>query len=433
MRKTTLFIVLSLICPCLLAQNYSNVDLGGIFDEFKVLNAPETNKLLLKKGDRLAICGDSITEQKMYSLIMETYLTVCEPDLDVSIRQYGWGGETASGFLGRMKNDCLRFDPTIATTCYGMNDHRYVPYTDEIGKNYHDNMLAVVKLFKEHGTKVVLGSPGCVGKKPWWQGDPKITTKALNLNLLNLRNMDIEIAAQQNISFADVYMPLFLSMFKAQNLYGSDFHVAGDDGVHPDWAGHLIMAYAFLDALGLDGEIGTITVDLKGNKASAGDGHKIESVDDGVVTITSSRYPFCDKGAPDVHGSSRAGMTLVPFNEELNRLILKVKNTSASNYKIAWGQWEKTYTADQLKSGINLAADFVENPFSKPFEAVTDAIRKKQDYETKQIKSLFHGPEGEADMDAVIELSEKARKQFVENVTKSFQPVKHTISISAVE
>jgi len=41
------------------------------------------------------ICGDSITEQKMYSLIIESYLTACVPELKITARQYGWGGETA--------------------------------------------------------------------------------------------------------------------------------------------------------------------------------------------------------------------------------------------------------------------------------------------------------------------------------------------------
>ena len=86
-------------------------------EKFKPLKAPETSKLILKKGDRLAICGDSITEQKMYSHAMETYLTVCVPELEITARQYGWGGEKADGFLARMTNDCLRFKPTIATTC----------------------------------------------------------------------------------------------------------------------------------------------------------------------------------------------------------------------------------------------------------------------------------------------------------------------------
>src|SRR5688572_3356954 len=95
---------------------------------YALKEAPVYKKLLLKRGDRLAICGDSITEQKMYSRVMETYLTVCAPELNISVRQYGWSGEQAPGFLARMTNDCLRFEPTVATTCYGMNDHGYRPY-----------------------------------------------------------------------------------------------------------------------------------------------------------------------------------------------------------------------------------------------------------------------------------------------------------------
>src|ERR1700761_9326416 len=76
------------------------------FSRFHLLQAPPPPRhLLLRAGDRLAICGDSITEQRMYSRIMETYITVALPELDVKVRQYGWSGEWASGFLKRMTND----------------------------------------------------------------------------------------------------------------------------------------------------------------------------------------------------------------------------------------------------------------------------------------------------------------------------------------
>src|SRR5258706_12100711 len=75
------------------------------FEKFSPLKTPAPKKHFLREGDRLAICGDSITEQKMYSRIMETYLTVCVPELNISVRQYGWSGERAPGFLARMTND----------------------------------------------------------------------------------------------------------------------------------------------------------------------------------------------------------------------------------------------------------------------------------------------------------------------------------------
>jgi hypothetical protein len=104
-------------------------------------------QVVLKHGDRLAICGDSITEQKKYSRLMEDYLTMCVLQLKISVRQYGWSGEKVPGFLARMTNDCLRFEPTIATTAYGMNDFEYRPYEERIGRAYQKNSLEMVEAF----------------------------------------------------------------------------------------------------------------------------------------------------------------------------------------------------------------------------------------------------------------------------------------------
>src|SRR5258707_172960 len=164
---------------------------------------------MLKKGDRLAICGDSITEQKMYSRVIETYLTVAVPELDVTVRQYGWSGETAPGFLARMTNDCLRFHPTIATTCYGMNDHAYRPYEVSIGNRYRQSSTAIVRAFKNAGARVIQGSPGSIGKVPQWSQFKDAGKEALNLNLCELRNIDVEIAQSENVGFADVFWPMF--------------------------------------------------------------------------------------------------------------------------------------------------------------------------------------------------------------------------------
>src|SRR5437762_11615935 len=111
---------------------------------------------LPKENDTLAICGDSITEQKLYSVFIEDYLLMCRPDLNVRSMQFGWGGETSWGVLARMENDVLRFKPTIATTCYGMNDGGYAPLSEERGNYYRRAMTDLVKKFKESGAHVVV-------------------------------------------------------------------------------------------------------------------------------------------------------------------------------------------------------------------------------------------------------------------------------------
>src|SRR5690349_11700318 len=76
----------------------------------------------LQDRDVVAICGDSITEQRLYAVFMEDYLLMCKPVVGLRTVQVGWSGEQAAGFLQRQKQDALVFNPTVATTCYGMND-----------------------------------------------------------------------------------------------------------------------------------------------------------------------------------------------------------------------------------------------------------------------------------------------------------------------
>lgn len=402
------------------------------FANYEGLKAPVQEGAYVKEGDRLAICGDSITEQKMYSRIIETYLTACVPDLKVTCRQFGWSGEQASGFVQRMKDDVLRFQPTIATTCYGMNDHRYVPYTDEIGAEYLKNQTESVRQFKEAGTRVILGSPGTIGLMPSWVKSATGTQQDLNLSLLRLRNMDIELAEREGVRFADVYWPMLTAGFTAQQKYGKDYMICGKDGVHPGWAGQTVMAYAFLKAMGLDGEIGTLTLDAAAGTATASGGHEITSASPSELKVKSSRYPFCAPEAdPAKDDNIRSAMALIPFNETLNRFTLTVKNAPAEKYTVTWGATTRTYSRTNLEKGVNLAADFADNPFSQPFEKVSKAVFAKQDYETRQIKQLFHGPEGAVDLPGTAALTEKTRAPLVDALKQSFAPVEHTILIKA--
>lgn len=403
------------------------------FEQFHLVEAPQPGSLLLQPGDRLAIIGDSITEQKMYSRIIETYLTVCVPELKITTRQFGWSGETAEGFARRMTNDCLRFGPTIATLCYGMNDHRYRTYDPANGEWYQGQYGTVVRSLKDAGARVVLGSPGCVGKVPGWTQSDQYTLNDLNQNLATFRNIDVALAARENVRFADVFWPMLKADAEARQRYGPDYAVAGKDGVHPGWAGQLIMAWTYLRSMGLDGDLGSVTVDLAQGQAGATGGHEVKSFSDGTVSLVSTRYPFCATGASDKDDSIRSGMTLVPFNQELNRFILKLAGAGSGQYAVTWGGTTREYSAVELSTGINLAANFPVNPFSDAFNKVDEAVFRKQEYETRQIKTLFHGREGSVDMDATVALTEKARQPLVDAIGRAFVPVNHQLKIVPVK
>ena len=84
---------------------------------------------------------------------------------------------------------------------------------------------------------------------------------------------------------------------------------------------------------------------------------------------------------------------------------------------------------EQAMKRKNLADDFVVNPFSEAFAKLDEAVARKQEYETRQIKDLFHGPEGKADPDATANLTEEARKPLADNVAAAFVPVTHRLKI----
>jgi lysophospholipase L1-like esterase len=354
--------------------------------------------------------------------------------------QFGWGGETASGFAARMANDMLRFKPNVATTCFGMNDGGYEPLSPDRAKKYREGQTAIVQGCKKAGLRViVVGSPGCVDADTF-RKDPNAAIM-YNTTLSEERDIAREVAQSEGVLFADVITPMIAAMSKAKAKYGKTYHLAGLDGVHPDQNGHLVMTYAFLKALGCDGDLGKITVDLAAGKADAVGGHKVVSYDAGKVELESTRYPFCFYGDPTKPNATRGVIEFFPFNEDLNRLTLVVDGAPAGGAKVTWGKDTKPFTAEQLKQGINLAAEFLDNPFVEPFAKVENQIRKQQDYETPLVKNLIHNlpeykrmiPDETSSLDRIGEALVRRDKELVTESSTLVAPVRHQLVIQAAE
>ena len=419
---------------------------GAVFAISILTTVPvEAAESALSPGARVAIIGDSITEQKLYSKYMEAYLVACSGVPDITVFQFGWGGETAQGFAARLENDLAPFKPTVATTCYGMNDGQYRPYAADIGKNYEANMRKVVTGLRNAGVqKIVVGSPGAVDTHYFVRTNfaPLSGADGYNQNLGTLRDIDRKIASEMGTGFADVHQPMLDAMPKAKAALGANYDVCGKDGFHPGQNGHLVMAYAFLRGLGCDGNIGEITVDMKG-KATSNSGHKLLASAAGSAELESTRYPFCFEGDEKSSSGTRSIAPFFPFNEELNRFTLKVKNLSANKAKVTWGDESKEFTRAQLKSGVNLAAEFSKTPFDAQFRKLMQAVGTKQNFETAMIKNMvtsFRQFSREAKDDAELALAfakvgerlNVRQQQLDAGMRKTIVPVTHTITVTAL-
>jgi len=393
-------------------------------------------------GDLLAVTGDSITEQRKYSVFIEDYLLMCKPVENVRTMQFGWGGDTTWGFNSdKIENDVLRFHPTVATTCFGMNDGGYRALTPQAAERYRNSTQSIIDKFKAGGVRtIILGSPGSVG------AELKSNAAEYNKTLAALRDIDKELAAKNHVIFADVYTPLIETNAKARAKYGPKYQLNGPDGIHPHDNGHLVMAYAFLKALGFTGDIGTITFDMSSGTTTVTDGHKAGATlaETGSIAteFESTRYPFCFTGDPGSPDATAGVIEFFPFNQDLNRFMLVVKNAPAEKLKVTWGNATKEFSAADLAKGVNLAAEFLDNPFSEKFAKVHAAVQKQQGFETPFIKKFVYNiPDSKtyvADndkgtFDSLAESGAARDKQLFESAASMVTPVHYSIKIESVK
>jgi hypothetical protein len=171
-------------------------------------------------------------------------------------------------------------------------------------------------------------------------------------------------------------------------------------------------------------------------------GHRIVAAKGGEVEIESSRYPFCFFGDEKDPNGTRSILPFLPFNDDLNRYLLVVKNLAADQAEVTWGTASKTFSKAQLERGINLAAEFIDNPFVKPFQDLDRVVAEKQNFETHMIKSVVtqfrsvrelckDDPEIAPLLDTLyLKLADKQEK-MQENARAAVKPVTHKLIIRA--
>ncbi len=330
-------------------------------------DAPPTppNPFFFQDGDTPAVfLGDSITEQKMYTTLVETYTLTRYPDWKITFRNAGWGGDTAwlskrGDFDNGLQRDVLYLQPKAVTIDFGMNDARG---GDASYSKYLEYETKLVKALEKAGARVALLTPS---PEERYEADAPAGSH-YNLMLKKYIEGLKLVADNEKVPLVDQYTP-FITVVEAGrkagilSATGNPGDVNGlrltNEGVHPNWGGHLVMATAILQGLRAPAMVSTVTVDAAAKSIATSEGCTVEwnDVPNGAVQIkrTDRALPWPIPSDPVID----AVMKIPGFDPAttLNRYEIKATGLTEASYKLTIdGQDIGTYASSDLVNGVNI-------------------------------------------------------------------------------
>lgn len=350
---------------------------------------PSDTSFFFHDGDSPTVfLGDSITEQKMYTTLVESYLLTRYPAWKVTFRNAGWSGDTSwlgqrGDFDAALQRDVVALNPKTVTIDFGMNDARGGNGTYS---KYLEYSTKLVKGLKQAGARVVLLTP-----TPEERYEPDAPAgSAYNVMLKKYVDGLKLVADNERVPYVDQYTPL-VTLIDAGRKAGilSASAAPGDanvtrltqDGIHPNWGGHLIMATVILLQLQAPGDVSSVTVDATAHSITASQGCTVEWQDalNGVIQFkrTDEALPWPVPADPTID----LVLKIPGFDPAsgLNRYGLKVDGLKAASYTLLIDNQEiATYPATDLAKGINLGF-MRQGPIFDQEQQLLKAVMAKND------------------------------------------------------
>lgn len=313
----------------------------------------------LKNGDRVVFYGDSITDQRLYTTFVETYIVTRFPQLNVSFVHSGWGGDRVTGGGGgkideRLKRDVITYKPTVVTIMLGMNDGGYRAFDEKLFETYSTGYQNIIQTLKSGlpGLRMTLIQPSPyddVTRAPQFEG-------GYNAVLLRYSQFVKELAQKEGLQVADLNTSVVAAVTKANTANATVAQRLIPDRVHPGAGGHLLMAAALLKAWGAPAVVTAVEIDAASKRVVRAENTKAaELTGSGTLSWTQT-----DSALPMPWDMNDAPLALAVRSssvvEDLNRQPLKVTGLAAARYTLKIdGEEIGSFTKEQLAEGINLA------------------------------------------------------------------------------
>jgi lysophospholipase L1-like esterase len=325
-----------------------------------ILRGDATPPFYLHDGDRVVFYGDSITDQRLYTTDVETYVVTRFPKMQASFVASGWGGDRVSGGLGgtidvRLQRDVIPYNPSVVTIMLGMNDGGYRPFEQGIYDAYTKGYLSILDTLSKAlpDARFTLIEPS-----PYDEiANPARFPGGYNAVLLRFADFVKQTAAERHDTVADFNTPMCDLLQKAKEADPELAKKILPGSVHPSPAGHLVMAESLLEAWHAPDLVSRVVLDAASGRTVKADNTAIANFKNDKTltwTETDNCLPFpIDMTDPLVSLVMKSS----DFIKMLNQETLQVQGLTETSYTLAIdGTVVGKFTPAELADGINLAS-----------------------------------------------------------------------------
>ena len=313
----------------------------------------------LHSGDRVVFYGDSITDQRLYTIFTETYVVTRFPQLAATFVHSGWGGDRVSGGAGgpiavRLPRDVIAYHPSVVTIMLGMNDGGYKAYDQPTFDTFAAGYRHIVDVLRAAlpGVRLTLLQPSPYDDVT---RDPKFPG-GYNAVLQRYSRFLAELAQADHLNLADLNDPVVGDLERAKRIDPTLAAALIPDRVHPGPAGHWLMAENLLKAWHAPALVAAVAID--------GGQRRLTQASGTTVTDLSNTGPLSwseqDNALPLPLNLKDPQIALAVQASDLLQALdqepLRVTGLAPGHYQLSIDDAPVgSFSADELAAGINLA------------------------------------------------------------------------------
>lgn len=398
----------------------------------------------LKNNDRVVFYGDSITDQRQYTIMTEDYIVTRFPGRAITFIHSGWGGDRVGGGGGgpidtRLDRDVTAYKPTVVTVMLGMNDAGYRVYDQGIFQTFATGYQHLVSKLQNDNPNVRLTliqpSPyDDVTRAPGFPG-------GYNATLVNYGTYLQGLARKTpGAQTADLNTLTVAMLAKANETDAATAQKIIPDRVHPGAGGHLIMAQSLLKAWNAPAVVSDVRLDAASAKATQTANANVSGVTGGVNqlswTCRENALPFPlnldGKDAPYTLALKSSN-----FVDALDREMLTVSGLAPGRYALnidGDATPVGNFTHEELAAGVNLAV--LPTPMLKQAQAVSSLTRKHSDTHNRRWRDIQVPLEGDKAVSGGLKKAmqglDALEADLVKEQRATAQPKTHTFSLSPI-